>query len=994
MALRTRMAAFWRTLFRGVRADRDLDADVGDYVQRLTDEKVRTGLAPGEARRQALLEMGGVEQVKERVRDVRTGAGFETAVRDLRYGLRTLARTPGLTAAMVVVLALGIAASTAVFSVVNAVLLRPLPYEAADRLVVMLHEDRNPVAPANYLDWRRAATHYERMGAAEMWSPNLTGDDHPERVRALRVTADLLPMLGVAPTLGRPLLEGEDRAGGDHVVVLGHELWAARYAGDPKAVGRPITLDGDTYTVVGVMPPGFSFPPFWATGAQLWAPLSLEDRATNRGGSSLRVFGRLAPGATLDQARAEMAGMTARLETEFPGTNREVTVRPLIDVVVGEVRPALLVLLGAVGFVLLVACANVAHMLLARAAARRKEIALRAALGASRARLVRQLLTESLILALAGGGAGLLLARVGIRALVALGPPGLPRLETVALDGSVLAFALAVSLATGFAFGLVPALQATRRDLGDSLREGERGSTEGGGRGGLRGALVASEMALALVLLVGAGLMIRSFVALQAVDPGFDRKNVLSMIVSVAGTGSAEPARRAAFFQDVVRDASALPGVTAASAINHLPLAGDIWGWPFRVEGLPEPKPGESPTATYRVVLPGYFRTMGIPVRRGRDVSDEDRAGAPGVVVVNESLAARHWPGEDPIGKRARPRGSRGRAELADRGGRREGHGARPLGRASRGRALPALPAGASLRREPLVPFRVPDARRAHDGGPRRLSPPPFGAPSGRASATRRSRTCASWKRWWRGPRREPRFYVVLLGVFAGSRAGSGRGRHLRGHQLLGGPPDERDRHPDGPGRGAGGRPQARRRPGPARGPRGCSRGRRRGPRPHAPHVLDALRRGIARPRDVRGRPRAARGGGVARELHSRASRHSHRSAARAPVRVAVVRDGGRRQATPSGRSYFRSYLRQLVPERVRKVTLGRNGLAGYLYRTASRSRKTFSTLAPTPPSNIVAPPMPSAYRGLRAAATEAFALSRVSPRSRALRVSSMRSDR
>src|SRR5262245_3635955 len=652
MALGSRMAAFWRTLFRGGRADRGLDAEVRGYVEHLADEKMRAGLPAGEARRQALLEVGGVEQVKERVRDVRTGAGFEAAVRDLRYGVRTLARTPGLSGAMVLVLALGIAASTAVFSVVNAVLLRPLPYEGADRIVVMLHRDRNPVAPANYLDWRRAGTRFERMGAAEFWTPNLTGDDHPELVRALRVTADIFPMLGVAPALGRPLLEGEDRAGADHVVVLGDELWRSRFGGDPGVVGRSITLDGEAYTVVGVMPAGFSFPPFWATGSKLWAPLALEDRAANRGGSSLRVFGKLRPGVALGEARAEMASITARLESEFPGTNQEVTVQPLIEVVVGEVRPALVVILGSVGFLLLVTRANVAHMLLARAAARRKEIALRAALGARRSRILRQLLTESLLLALAGGGAGLLIARFAVQALLALAPPGLPRMETVALDGSVLAFALAVSLATGFAFGLVPALQATRRDLGDALREGERGSTEGGGRGGLRSMLVGSEMALALVLLVGAGLMIRSFVALQAVDPGFDRRNVLSMVVSVAGTASAEPSRRVAFFEEVVRDARALPGVVSASAINHLPLAGDIWGWPFRVEGRPEPRPGEEPTATYRVVLPGYFKTMGIPVRRGRDVSDQDRAGVPGVVVVNDSLAARHWPGEEAIGKR------------------------------------------------------------------------------------------------------------------------------------------------------------------------------------------------------------------------------------------------------------------------------------------------------------------------------------------------------
>jgi putative ABC transport system permease protein len=651
MGLRARLAALSRTLFGGRRADRHLDADLNTYVEHLTDEKVRAGMSREEARRGALLEIGGVEQVKERVRDVRTGAGLELALRDVRYALRTLARTPALTGAMIVVLALGIAATTAVFSVVNAVLLRPLPYAGPDRLVVLLHGDRNPVSPANYLDWRRAAVSFERMGAAEVWSPNLTGDDHPERVNAVRVTSDIPPMLGVAPALGRPILPGEDHPGADHVVVLGHDLWESRYAGDPAIVGREITLDGEGYTVVGVMPADFAFPPFWATNAQLWAPLSLQERATNRGGSSLRVFARLREDKTLDQARAEMAAITARLETEFPGTNRDLSVRPLLDVVVGDVRPALLVLLGAVGFVLLVTCANVAHMLLARAAARRKEIALRAALGASRTRILRQLLTESLVLAAAGGGAGLLLARAGVKALIALGPPGLPRLQSVALDAPVLTFALLVSLATGFAFGLAPALQATRRDLGDALREGERGSTEGGGRGGLRSALVASELALALVLLVGAGLMIRSFAALQAVDPGFDRRNVLSMIVSVAGTASAEPTRRVAFFQDIVRDAAALPGVVSASAINHLPLAGDIWGWPFRVEGRPEPKPGEEPTATYRVVLPGYFRTMGIPVRRGRDVSDADRTDAPGVVVVNESLARRHWPGEDAIGK-------------------------------------------------------------------------------------------------------------------------------------------------------------------------------------------------------------------------------------------------------------------------------------------------------------------------------------------------------
>jgi putative ABC transport system permease protein len=304
MPLRARLVALGRTLFGGRRADRLLDAELEGYVEHLTDENVRAGMSREEARRRALLEVGGVEQVKEKVRDVRTGAGIELAIRDVRYALRTLARTPALTAAMVVVLALGIAATTAVFSVVNAVLLRPLPYAGPDRLVVLLHGDRNPVSPANYLDWRSTATSFERMGAAEVWSPSLTGDDHPERVNAVRVTADIPPLLGVSPALGRSIVSGEDHPGADHVVVLGHDLWQSRYAGDPAIVGREITLDGEGYTVVGVMPAGFAFPPFWATGAQLWAPLSLQERATNRGGSSLRVFARLRGDKTLDQARA------------------------------------------------------------------------------------------------------------------------------------------------------------------------------------------------------------------------------------------------------------------------------------------------------------------------------------------------------------------------------------------------------------------------------------------------------------------------------------------------------------------------------------------------------------------------------------------------------------------------------------------------------------------------------------------------------------------
>jgi putative ABC transport system permease protein len=332
----------------------------------LAAEKVQRGMDPGEARRAALVEAGGVEQVKEEVRDVRGGALLDVLAQDVRYGLRTFLHNKAFTAAAVLALALGIGATTAVFSVVDAVLLRPLPYPDSDRLVVALHRGIDPVAPANFLDWKRQGTAFEQVAAAEYWTPNLSGGDAPETVQALRLTADTFPLLGVSPLLGRAL-PSEEEPGQDHVAVLGYALWQRRFGGDPAVVGRPITLNGEPYTVVGVMPRGFEFPPFWATGAELWAPLSLADRAASREGSSLRVFARLKPGVSLGRARADMAAITGRLEQEFPGTNRNVVVRPLKDAVVGDVRLALLVLLGAVAFVLLIACANVPHMLLARA---------------------------------------------------------------------------------------------------------------------------------------------------------------------------------------------------------------------------------------------------------------------------------------------------------------------------------------------------------------------------------------------------------------------------------------------------------------------------------------------------------------------------------------------------------------------------------------------------------------------------------------------------
>ncbi len=639
-------------LFRRRKPVDDLAEEIRAHVAMEEQENLESGMTPEEAHYAALRRFGNVTLAQERSREMWGWNSVETLWQDVRYGLRMLLKNPGFTVVAVLALALGIGANTAIFSVVNAVLLRPLPYRNADELVVILHFGQGPVAPANYLDWRSQNHAFEAMGAAEYWTPNLTGVDKPEYLWALHVTSDIFPLLGVHPLMGRVFLPQEDQRGREDEVVVSYRLWQRRFGGDARIIGMPITLDGEKYTVIGVMPRDFKFAPFWATKAELWAPLALSDRAADRDANSLRVFARLKPGVTLDQARAEMAMITGRLEKEYPGSNRDITVLPLKEKVVGNIRPALFLLLGAVGFVLLISCANVAHMLLARAAARRKEVAVRTALGAGRSRVILQFLTESLLLALLGGGGGLVLALCGTRVLVALSPAGIPRVDTISLDSHVLLFMLAVSFFTALGFGLVPALQASAVNLNDSLKEGGRGSTEGIRRNRLRSALVASEFALALILLVGAGLMMRSLLALQAIDPGFNPRHLLTMVVTVTGSEAGQPSHRAPYYQQLLEQVRTLPGVRSASAINHLPLAGDLWTRNFLIEGRPVPRPGEAPEVVYRVVLPGYFNTMNIPIVRGRDVNETDDSSSPGVLVVNEALARYCWPGENPLGKR------------------------------------------------------------------------------------------------------------------------------------------------------------------------------------------------------------------------------------------------------------------------------------------------------------------------------------------------------
>jgi len=567
-----------------------------------------------------------------------------------RYALRSLRRTPAFTGAALLSLTLGIGANAAIFSVVNAVLLRPLEYANPERLVFVALGGR-AVSPAMFLEWRARNRSFERMGAAEYWTPNFAARDRTEQVNALHLSSDVLPLLGVEPIVGRVFTDQEEHAGHDRVVVLGHALWKTRFGSDPNAVGQSMTLDGEPYTIVGVMPETFRFAPFWATKAQLWAPLPLDGRKADAG-ASLRVFARLQHDVTLARARAEMAALTAAVERERGRAEEPLTVAPLHEMVVGDVKPALLILLGATALVLLIACANVAHLQLVRGAGRERELAVRTALGASRGRVVRQLLTESAVLCCGGIAAGLAVADAGVRVIVAMAPPELPRIASVAIDARVLVVMLAMGACAGLIFGLAPAVKAAHVDVNESLKTGGRGSAEGDARNRLRGALVVSEFAMALMLLVSAVLIVKSFLGLLAIDAGFDPRNIIAMEVSVAGTKQAPPSRRAEFYRELAARTRSVPGVQAASAINHLPLVGDTWRFNFVVEGRPPVRPEDRPSATYRVVLPGYFETMRIQMLSGRDVTERDVRGAPCVVVINEFMARRQWPDQDAVGKR------------------------------------------------------------------------------------------------------------------------------------------------------------------------------------------------------------------------------------------------------------------------------------------------------------------------------------------------------
>ena len=586
---------------------------------------------------------------------------MDSLLRDLKFAARSLLKRPALTIIAVITLAIGIGANSAIFSVVNALLIKPLPFPDLNRIVAIWEKqpsrgvEHNEASMANYLDWRTQNQTFEQMGLYRWWSTNLTGIEPPERIQGFLVTANFLDVLGMKPSIGRGFSAEEDQPGKDAVAILTFGLWQRRFGADPYIVNKTITLNGLARTVIGVMPEGFNYP----RGVEVLAPLALTpELARSRQSHSYYVVGRLKPNVSLDRAQADLDTIASRLEKEYAASNTGwgVVVYPIIEDTVRLYKTAVLVLMAAVGFVLLIVCANVANLMLARAAGRQKEMALRAALGASRSRLIRQLLTESVILALVGGGLGVLIAFWGVDLLRTLNPgeaakfaPGWDRLG---VSVPVLGFNLGLSILSGLLFGLAPAWQISRTDLNGALKEGGRLSSTGSHR--LRGLLVISEVALSLMLLVSAGLLMRSFVSLLRTDPGFSPDKILTMHLALPAAKYKEDPQRVSFYSELVSRVKALPGVESAALVNYLPLGGSNSSDAFLIEGTPEPPPGQDFIGRYRVCTPEYFETLGIPIVKGRAFTEQDRAGAPPVIIVNETLAKRFWPNGDALGKRMR----------------------------------------------------------------------------------------------------------------------------------------------------------------------------------------------------------------------------------------------------------------------------------------------------------------------------------------------------
>jgi putative ABC transport system permease protein len=584
---------------------------------------------------------------------------------DLRYGIRSLLRTPGFTVVATLALALGIGPNSAIFTMVNAVLLKPLPIPDAGRVVMIWENmlksgfDQLPVSSADYLDWKRQAQSFEEMAAAfaiPEYGLNISGAGEPERVPAALASREFLPALGIKPIVGRNFLPEEDRPGGPPAVLISHALWQRRFRSDPAIVGSTLTVDGVPRTIVGVVPHELGE----MVNADLWLPTAVDGHDPNaRKNHQYGIVARLKPGVSVAQARAEMTTIARRIAQQYPATNHGTGIRlfPMAEMYSGRVRPVLLVLLGAVGLLLLIACANLANLLLARAASRQKEVAIRGALGAGRWRIVRQLLTESLVVAAAGGALGLLLAVWSVRLLRSVVPDMFPLLQHMSIDGRVLAFTLGVSMLTGLLFGLAPAWRASRTDLNNTLKEAAARSESAGGSQRVRGVLLAFEVALAVLLSVNAGLLLRSFVRVTEVNPGVRTSHILTMNLSLPEVKYQTALQRATFYKTALERLQALPGVRSAGAIQILPLRVSILSFRvgvtgFRIEGRAPLPEGQQPLADYRVATPGYFNTMGIALRQGRLFDAHDDQNAKRVALVNEAFVRRIFPHENPLGHR------------------------------------------------------------------------------------------------------------------------------------------------------------------------------------------------------------------------------------------------------------------------------------------------------------------------------------------------------
>jgi putative ABC transport system permease protein len=666
------LAALVRNLLSGRRRDDELRADIDSYVELLVDEKIAGGLSPETARRYALMEVGSVDSIKDSTRSVRAGAILAEIGNDARYALRMMRRDWTFSAVAIVTLALGIGANTAIFSIVNGVLLKPLPYPNADRLVLAwernlaIGKERDPVAPLNYQDWRSQNTVFDELGAYRFRSFALDDVGDPEQLGALSVSSSVFRVLGVSATAGRVFTEEEERRE-DRVVVLGHALWQRRFGGSPSAIGRSLSLNGAAFTIVGVMPATFAFPD--GNAVDLYSPLVFAaDELNDRRSHALAVIGRLKPGVTVDAATADVRAIAQRIFPTDRTSNPDVTVAGAHDVLVEDARLGLIVLFGTVGFVLLIACANVASLLLVRGSVRRREVAMRAALGAGRGRLLRQLLTESVLLAIVGAAAGVVVARGLLMVFARIHPPNLPRVDQIGIDGTVLLFVTGAAVLTGVAFGIIPALQAATPRLSDATKVvGPAYTAASRGRFGL----VAGEVALALMLAAGAGLMIRSVIKLQELDLGFAPAGVLSAQVLLPAARypvdptQSRPAKDSTpagdtkpfmFFNQLEARLRATAKIESVGAVSALPLnpVGTDYDLPVIVDGKPRARPGEELQADFRVATVTYFRTMRIPLIAGREFTEFDGPGTTPVAIINETLARQIFAGENPIGQRLR----------------------------------------------------------------------------------------------------------------------------------------------------------------------------------------------------------------------------------------------------------------------------------------------------------------------------------------------------